>query len=228
MSSACADGLLSRLAPELQHDPVIHEMCVQGHFLRIYRIQGQIDMERVKSKVASIAPPGSPGDIGQDLLLAQWTEAHANRLVVLWRVAERRVEGIFSTLINDSTPADDSQPRRCATLENPAPSMLNWIKSEMGLRRVFLAMDPVNMEPSYTHIYSTQLTPLTLTKSTIRSLRSKGWNVVSERGGNRVDGPVRSLVATQSDAQLVLKILSVQGVTMLYVIGQRVRAHDTN
>ncbi len=228
MSSAGADGLLSRLAPELQHDPVIHSMCVQGHFLRVYRIHGQIDMELVKSKVASIVPPGSPGDIGQDIMLAQWTEAYANRLIVLWRVAERRVEGIFSTLLNDSISADGSQPHGCTTLQNPAPSMLNWIKSEMGLRRVFRAMDPVNMEPSYTLIYSTQLTPLTLTKSTIRSLRSKGWNVISERVGNRVDGLVRSLVATQPDAQLVLKIMSVQGVTMLYVIGQRVRAHDKN
>jgi len=215
-----AIDVLQSFAPELQYQPVIDRVCIQGFYARAYRLQGHLSFERAISKVAGILPLGSVGEVQHNFFLARWSNAPQHHLIALWPVSEQGVEGIYSTLSGADQSMSAPQAFACKHSDSVPREMTAWIKPAMGLRVVLSTVDHARADPSYTLIYSSWLSSSRLVASISIALSKAGWRLELARAPKVPHTPVRSIVATKAGTQLSLRILTVQGSSILFVVGQ--------
>ena len=90
----------------------------------------------------------------------------------------------------------------------------------MGLRVVLSTVDHARLDPSYTLIYSSWLPSSRLVAAISVALSKAGWNLGLARAPKGPHTSVQSIVATKASVQLNLRILTVQGSSILFVVGQ--------
>ena len=215
-----ATDVLQSLAPELQYQPVIDRVCIQGFYARAYRLQGQLNIGRAISKLAGIIPLGSVGEVQHNFFLARWSNAPQHHLIGLWPVSEHSVEGIYSTLSSSDQSVSVPQTFACKHWDSVPQEMTAWIKPAMGLRVVLSTVDHARLDPSYTLIYSSWLPSSRLVAAISVALSKAGWNLGLARAPKGPHTSVQSIVATKASVQLNLRILTVQGSSILFVVGQ--------
>ena len=215
-----ATDVLQSFAPELQHQPMIDRVCIQGFYVRAYRLQGQLSIERAISKVAGIIPLGSVGEVQHNFFLARWSTAPQHHLIGLWPVSEHSVEGIYSTLSSADQSVSVPQTSLCKQGDSAPRTMTAWINPAMELRVVFSTVDHARVVPSYTVIYSSWLPSTRLAASVSVALSKAGWSLAMAPApkGSFIAG--RSMFATKEGVQLNLRIFTVQGSSILFLNGQ--------
>jgi hypothetical protein len=98
--------------------------------------------------------------------------------------------------------------------------MTAWINPAMGLRAVLSTIDHARVDPSYTLIYSSWLPSSRLAASISVALNKAGWILELPWAPKGPHTSVRSIIATKAGVQLNLRILAVQGSSILFVVGQ--------
>ena len=214
------NDVLHTFGPELQYQPVIDRVCIQGFYARAYRLQGQLDIERAISKVAGIIPLGSVGEVQYNFFLVRWSNAPQHHLIGLWPVTDHHVEGIYSTLSSSDHSVSAPQAFACKHLDSAPQEMTAWINPAMGLRVVLSTVDHARVEPSYTLVYSSWLPSSRLAASISVALSKAGWILELPRAPKGPHTSVRSIIAAKAGVQLNLRILTVQGSSSLFVVGQ--------
>jgi hypothetical protein len=188
--------------------------------MRIYRINGRIDIERGKNKVASVVPVGSLAEIERDYLLAQWGSATESRLIGLWSVAPDQVEGVYSVLAVEKTRQSLLKELDCFASDPPPNSMVAWLQPHMGLVTLFSIVDESLNKPTYIAMYSSWLGPNALTGVVKAALHADGWILSLGNTGMPPAVSTRAIRATREHAQLDLSIFSAQGTSVMYMVAQ--------
>lgn len=219
-SSCAAKELLPSLAPDLAYHSLVDQLCIQGYSMRIYRINGRIDIERGKNKVASVVPVGSLAEIERDYLLAQWGSATESRLIGLWSVAPDQVEGVYSVLALEKTRQSLLKELDCFASDPPPNSMIAWLQPRMGLVTLFSIVDESLNKPTYIAMYSSWLGPNALTGVVKAALHADGWIVSLGNTGIAPAIVTRTIRATREQAKLDLSIFSAQGTSVMYMVAQ--------
>jgi hypothetical protein len=218
--------LLHSFSPEIQFQSMIDKVCIQGFYAQVYRLHGRLNFERAISKVAGIIPLESVGEVQPNFFLAHWSNDPQSHLIGLWPVSETEVDGIYSTLSAVDQTGRAPNPLGCKHLDSVARDMIAWIHPAMGLRPVLSSVDHARVDPSHTLIYSSWLPSPRLVTAISIALDKAGWNFEMDRTSKGLFTAPRSIVAIKASAQLNLKIFSVSGSSILFMVGQQGKAYE--
>jgi hypothetical protein len=218
--------LLHSFSPEFQYQSMIDKVCIQGFYTNVYRLHGRLAFERAISKVAAIIPLGSVGDVQHNFFLAHWSNDPQSHLIGLWPISETEVDGIYSTLSAVDQTGRAPSRLSCKYLDSVARDMIAWIHPAMGLRPVLSSVDHARVDPSHTLIYSSWLPSPRLVTAISIALNKAGWSFEMDRTSKGMFTAPQSIVATKASAQLNLKIFSVSGSSILFMVGQQGRVYE--
>lgn len=220
VTSSAAKEVLPSLNPELAYHSVVDKFCIQGHSMRIYRIGGRIDLERIKHKLASVIPVGSIVEIEDDYLLAQWGNPTASRLISLWSVAPDQVEGVYSVLAAEKMNRDPIEPHDCFANAPPPRSIIDWLSPRLGLLRLVSIVDQSHDKPAYIALYSSWLGPNALLDSVKAAMKENGWIINVGHTGIPSPSITRTIHAAKGNTQIDLNVFYVQGTSVMYMIAR--------
>ncbi len=221
ISSCAARDVLPTLSPDLSYQSLVESLCIQGHSMRIYRLDGAINIEHAKQKVASIMPLGTAAEIGSDYLLARWGNASESNLIGLWSIAPAKVEGVYSVLTTENFKQSSAEKIDCFVNDPPPKLIIAWLDSGLGLLNLFSIVDYSLKKPTYIAMYSSWLGPSALADLVDTALRRHGWILGRKHSGGASGGLGRTIRASKERAQLDLNILSVQGTSVMHMIAQQ-------
>ena len=220
VTSSAAKEVLPSLSPELAYHSVVDKFCIQGHSMRIYRIDGRIDLERVKHKLASVIPVGAIVEIEDDYLLVQWGNPTASRLIGLWSVAPDQVEGVYSVLVTEKLNRSPVEAHDCFANAPPPRSIIDWFSPGLGLLTLVSIVDQSHDKPAYIALYSSWLGPNALLDSVKAAMKANGWIINVGHTGTPTPSITRTIHAAKGNTQIDLNVFSVRGTSVMYMIAR--------